>query len=455
MARFSIVFFHFLLIPIISSAQIPDPTKQSNAAVEVPQNVDVRPVADDAAIQARLERILEATGWFERPEVQVDEGVVFLNGVADTEEHREWAGQLVGNTQDVVAVVNRIVAAERSVWDISPAWSELRNLSAQAIRQSPLVAIGFLMIAVTWVAARYSVKASRWFLRSRIQSPLLRDIGSRAVAVPVLLLGLYLVLRVSGLTRLALTVIGGTGLLGLVIGFAFRDIAENFLASILIGIQRPFATNDLIEVAGHQGYVQNVNTRSTLLMSIDGNYVQIPNATIYKQTIINFTANPNARYEFTVGIGYADSIPEAQTIALSVLREHPAVVDDPEPLVLVDALGPATVSLRIYFWVNIVKNSPLKVRSAVIRQTKAAFEAAGISMPDEAREVIFPRGVPIQIVSDQKGAANPPAPKPGIRRDIAVQAHTAEGDLTTDAQEIKEQVRRSRTPEGESNLLQS
>src|SRR5690606_37970753 len=135
-------------------------------------------------------------------------------------------------------------------------------------------------------------------------------------------LGLYLVLKVSGLTRLAVTVLGGTGLMGLVLGFAFRDIAENFLASILISMQNPFASGDLIEVAGHTGFVQSVNTRSTLLITLEGNHVQIPNATIYKETITNFTAIPNARFDFLVGIGYDDSLTLAQSVALQVLLDH-------------------------------------------------------------------------------------------------------------------------------------
>src|SRR5690606_33959061 len=130
-------------------------------------------------------------------------------------------------------------------------------------------------------------------------------------------------------------------------------------------------------------------------MTREGNHVQIPNATIYKETITNFTANPSERFDFAVGIGYEDSITHAQAVALTVLREHAAVLDEPEPMVLAEALGPSTVSLRVYFWVDIETHSGLKVRSSVIRLTKRAFDEAGISMPDEAREVVFPQGVPI------------------------------------------------------------
>ncbi|HCS51920.1 MAG TPA: mechanosensitive ion channel protein MscS, partial [Planctomycetaceae bacterium] len=210
------------------------------------------------------------------------EGVVFLRGRTPNEAHKEWAGKLAGNTQDVVAVVNRIQVIERSMWDLSPAWLELQSLGKETVQNSPLIAVGLFLLFLTWMATKWSTQLAAYFLQRRVKSNLLRDVASRAVAVPVFVLGLYLVLKVSGLTRLAVTVLGGTGLLGLILGFAFRDIAENFLSSILISIQRPFAGGDLIQVAGFKGFVQSVNTRSTLLMTIEGNHVQIPNATIYK-----------------------------------------------------------------------------------------------------------------------------------------------------------------------------
>jgi small-conductance mechanosensitive channel len=252
------------------------------------------------------------------------------------------------------------------MWDLSPAWNELRQLGEDAVRLSPLILVGLVLLVVTWFASIGSMRLAATALRRRVRSALLRDVATRAVAALVFTLGLYVVLKVSGLTRLAVSLLGGAGLFGLVIGFAFRDIAENFLASMLIGLQHPFASGDLIEVAGHKGFVQSVNTRSTLLMTLEGNHVQIPNATIYKGTITNFTANPFARFDFVVGIGYDDSIAGAQQVAMRVLQEHPAILHDPEPLVLVDTLGASTVNLRVYFWMDVLKHSPLKVKSAII-----------------------------------------------------------------------------------------
>ena len=110
--------------------------------------------------------------------------------------------------------------------------------------------------------------------------------------------------------------------------------------------------------------------------------MQVPNSTVFKSTLRNFTSNPNRRDDFIVGIGYDDSITFAQEVALKVLAEHPAVLHDPEPLVLVENLGSSTVNLRIYFWLDGGQHSWAKVKSSVIRLTKRAFQDAGISLPD-------------------------------------------------------------------------
>ncbi len=449
------VFFLPFVFATACSGQPPleaeDPTEES--APEVPSEVDVKPLTEDTDIASRLTEILQATEWFIAPQVEVDEGVVFLRGRVDNEQHREWAARLAGKTKDVVAVVNRLVLVEKPLWDMTPAWNEVKELTAATVRNIPLILVGSALLAATWLATKWSMFAARTLFGKRLKSPLLRDVASRAVAIPVFLLGLYLILKISGLTRLAMTVLGGTGLLGLVVGFAFRDIAENFLASILISMQHPFAKGDMIKVAGHEGFVQSVNTRSTLLMTLDGNHVQIPNSTIYKETITNFSANPNARFDFTVGIGYDDSISKAQQIALTVLHEHPAVVDDPEPLVLVEGLGASTINMRIYFWVDMEKYSSMKVRSAVIRQVKSAFEQAGISMPDEAREVVFPAGVPVQMLEAGISNQDSVQQKMTTNDEEDSVSNSAEGYLSSEAADIKQQAKMSRSPEAGHDLL--
>ena len=418
----------------------------------ISETIAVASAPGDAEIRDRLQSIMDATNWFEGVDVRVESGVVYLSGIAGEEQHKAWATELVRNTSGTVAVINNLRIARASPWDLAPTLEKIREMAAGAFRALPLILIGVLLLIANWFIASAVLKAGKRVLERRLPSQLLRDVIARAIATLVFVLGLYVVLRISELTGLAVTIIGGTGLLGLAIGFAFRDIAENFLASILISVQRPFAMGDLIEVDGHTGYVQRVNTRATLIMTRDGNHVQIPNAIVYKQTIMNFTANPSSRETFVVGIGYDDSIAEAQTTALEVMRAHPAILDDPEPLVLVEALAASTVNLRLYFWIDVATYSQQKVRSAIIRLTKSALENAGISMPDEAREVVFPHGVPV-TVSDAEAAAHAPEAAGQAAQDDTDTAHEAEGDLQSEESEVERQARQARLPEGGANLL--
>ena len=423
-----------------------------------PAKVDVKPVARDEEIRKRLQSVLDATDWFTQPKVRVQEGVVFLSGSVASDELKKWAGDLARNTQDVVAVANRMEVAEASLWDWDPAWQGLIGLWRGFLHSLPLLSLGLLILGLSVGAGLLAARKARSLLRHRIQARLLRNAIAGGLGVMVFLAGTYVVLRVSGLTQLALTVVGGTGLVGLALGFAFRDITENFLASIFLSMQRPFETGDLIEVSGVTGYVQQLNVRTTILMALDGNLVQVPNASVYKSNLRNFTTNSNRRDQFDVGIGYDDKISEAQEIALQVLTDHPAVLSDPEPSVLADSLGKATVNLRVYFWINGREHSLPRVRSSVIRLVKRAFQNHGISMPDEAREVVFPQGIPITVLNGNPlGTPAPQAPKPppseGPVDESGVVSTKAEAGLESEAGVLDEQARLAQPLREGENLL--
>ncbi len=445
--------------PTGANAGPPKPGASEKARpAPAPAKVDVNPIARDEEISKRLRSVLDATGWFTDPRVEVREGVVFLNGMAQTEDLKNWAGDLARNTQDVVAVANRMEVLEPAVWDFSPAWGGLLMLWRDFIHSLPFVLFGLLILILSAGAGMLATRGARTLLRSKVRAKLLRSVMARGIGVLVFLCGVYIILRVFGLTQLALTVVGGTGLIGLALGIAFREITENFLASIFLSVQRPFETGDLIEVTGVTGYVQQLNVRSTILMTLDGNLVQFPNASVYKSNLRNFTTNANRREDFVVGIGYDDSINEAQEIALEVLANHPAILRDPEPSVLAESLEKSTVNLRVYFWLNGREHSWLKVRSSVIRLVKRAFQENGISMPDEAREVIFPQGIPVTMLdvkqeATQEVRATSRSQVRPANKEVHIASTKAEGRLESEASVIKEQARQLQPLNQEENLL--
>jgi small-conductance mechanosensitive channel len=453
-----IIFFAFISWVPALAQPVPEPSATpaaDDAPSEAPDKVEIDPTALDYEIRERLEKILLATGWFIDPKVEVQDGVVFLTGYAKNADHRKWAGDLARNTQDVVAVVNQMQVVEPSIWDFSPAFLELREIWRGFIRSLPLVGFSLLALFVTFVVSRLIANATRQTLRKRLPNALIANVASYTVRISTFLVGVFIIFQIAGLTSIATTVIGGTGLLGIVLGIAFRDITENFLASIFLSAQNPFRSGDLVEIDGILGFVEALTTRVTILLTQDGNHVQIPNATVYKSNIYNFTTNPNRRADFIIGIGYDDSISKAQEVALKVLQGHPAVLGEPEPLTLVDTLGSSTVNLRIYFWIDGKEHSFIKVKSAIIRLTKHAFEDAGISMPDEAREVIFPKGIPVQVLSSslRESEHDTETSKAARSEEPATLSTQAEDNLSSEAKALKEQTRGSWKPGDGENLL--
>ena len=440
------------LTPLPAAAQ-PTPTADDVTAevtasaagddtdVTVADAIEIDPVNSDESIAERLTEILHATEWFIDPTVRVDRGVAFLSGQADTVKHAEWAEATAIATTDVVAVVNNIDTAAKPLWNIDPALASLRQIGRETTSLLPLIAVAIVIIILFYYLARLAAWLTRRVVTTRIDSVLLQQVAGNVVGVLLFIVGVYIALRVSGLTRLAVTLLGGTGLVGLALGFAFRDIAENYLASILISLNHPFRVDDLIEVDGSKGFVRKVTTRGTILNTLEGNQIQLPNSTVYKGKITNYTATPLRRMDFGVGIGFEDSIQTAQRLVMEVLTDHRAVATEPPPMVLVQSLGSATVNLRCYFWFDQTVNSPLKVSSSVIRMVKQVLTTAGITMPDEARELIFPQGVPVQMMetipanqspSTANSSPEPPTEKPGVEPEIAI----GEGNLTNERQEV-------------------
>lgn len=452
---FSVFFlFIFLSVPVLAQNNSQTESTDNTAENPVPEQVDVQPVAEDSAIQQRLSGILSSTGWFTNTEVEVKDGVVFLRGSTETDDYKKWAGDLARNTQDVAAVVNQMEVTEPDIWNYEPAFTGMQELWRNVMRSVPFLVFSLFVLIIFWGISTLVAKATRSSLRKRNVNTLLQDIASRSIAVIVFLLGLYVVFHVADLTQIALTVLGGTGLLGIVLGIAFRDITENFLASIFLSVQNPFHAGDLVEINGHTGFIQRLTIRATLLMTLEGNHMQIPNSTVYKSSILNFTSNPNQRLDFIIGIGYDDSITVAQETGANILADHPAVLKEPEPWVLVDELATSTINLKFYFWVDGSIHNLFKVKSSVLRQVKAAFQNEGISMPDEAREMVFPDGVPVQVLEKESTGQRRKSTDAGSA-DESKFATTAEGKLENTDEEIRKQARTSRSPEEGEDLLKS
>jgi small-conductance mechanosensitive channel len=350
------------------------------------------------------------------------------------------------------------IAHSKITWaqeDIDPI-KEARHYWQNFTDSLPMLAIAIgVFLAVLLVARPLSELLVRP-IKVLSASQLIQVVSRRLFHILIVLFGLYLFLRFAGLSDFAVAILSGTGVVGLIIGFAFRDIAENFISSLLLSVQKPFKIDDVIEVEGRLGVVKQVTARATTLVDFDGNHIQIPNSTVYKNVIRNLTANPKTRGNFVIGIGYDSSIVKAQRSAMKVLEKTEAVLSDPEPQVLVDVLASSTVNLKVYFWINTHRHSLLKVSSFLMRTIMREFEKQGISMPDDAREIIFPQGITLNHDNGKSDGVKQHEVLPADTKNKAysdLEEKEEQEDLSSDAEDIRQQAKAARDPESGSNIL--
>ncbi|MDX1380179.1 MAG: mechanosensitive ion channel family protein, partial [Xanthomonadales bacterium] len=370
--------------------------------------------------------------------VQVEDGVVLLDGGVDDQESRERAEALAGRVAGAVVVVNDI-SRDRTVR--TRLQSAGRGFLAQMqdlLAAAPLLLVALAVVALAMLLARAAGRAEHLYQRLS-RNWFVRDLLRQVAQLAIVLVGIIVALQLLDATALLGSVVGALGILGLAIGFATRDTVENYIASILLSLRQPFRHEDFIRIDDIEGKVLRLTPRATVLLSLEGNHVRIPNAKVFKATIINFTRNPLRRFEFSVGVDTGIDLTRPRDLAVATLEGMPGVLEAPSPICLVEALGDSSVILVVRGWMDQRENDFLKIRSEAQRLVKEAFDEAGIVMP-----------VPIYNVNLQRVRAERPA---GLQagRD-ALPAAEDIGDTARD-RSVENQIRAEKAATEEADLL--
>ncbi len=349
--------------------------------------------SNDAAIATRLTDIYQNLPGMEDVKVDVDAGIVRLGGSTLTTQRRDDAADIARRIEGVIAVENEIEEIRAVDKRLELAYSKLRAMLQSAIELIPLIAIALFIIVIFWLAGRWiSTRQQPW--RRIAPNPFIQQLIRQLVSAGFLFAGILLALDLLGATAFLGTLLGAAGLLGLAVGFAVKDTIENYIASVLLSLRQPFAPNDHVVIDREEGYVVRLTSRATTLLSTSGNHIRIPNAQVFKAVITNFSSHPERRFEFVAGIDTEADIKTAQVLAMRMLKKIDAVLDDPEPLVLVKELGDSNIVLWIAGWMDQRNHEFAKVRSEAIRLIKTTFDQADIAMPE-----------PIYNIRLQSGAA--------------------------------------------------
>ena len=210
---------------------------------------------------------------------------------------------------------------------------------------------------------------------------------------------------------------GALGVGGVAIAFAAQDILQNFIAGVLLQVRHPFRLGDQIGSGEHEGVVEDVNLRTTVLHTYDGLVVYLPNAEVLKNPIINYTRTPVSRTSLTVGLAYDTDLERARQVLLDGCRAADGVKDAPPPEVWVEEFGESSINVAVRYWHAADIASRWRVRSAVAVSIKAGLDRAEITIPFPQRVLRFPGGQRIEMSSSdstsslelRRSPASPPA----------------------------------------------
>ena len=264
----------------------------------------------------------------------------------------------------------------------------------------PQIVIALIVIIVFFIIAGLAGRTLKRNLLKRMEDQLLPVFLGRILRWTIILIGLFIAVNVLGYGGVASGLLAGLGASALIVGFAFKDIGENFLAGVILAFNRPFDIGDVIVSQDYTGTVKEVDMRVTTIKTFDGNDVFIPNSMIIKNPVLNYTMEPTRRHEFIVGVEYASDLGKAVQAVRSVLQDNKEVLDDPAPDVILNDFGSSSINIMVRFWVNngYLTRSQFDVKSDVIKEVKEKFDAEGIDIPFDILQLqIHDKNQPIPL----------------------------------------------------------
>ncbi|WP_373058269.1 mechanosensitive ion channel family protein [Zunongwangia sp. H14] len=277
------------------------------------------------------------------------------------------------------------------------------------IEQLPGIGLGILIIILGVLVGGWIGKFATKRISSRTHDPLMSRFLGKTIRFVFVVTAIMLALRAAGLGGIATGVLTAAGASALVLGFAFKDIGENFISGIILAFNRPFDVEDTVEIGENFGKVKALEFRYTKLKTFDGKDVYIPNSDVLTKPVTNFTEDGFFRWSFIIGIAYEDNIDGAKQTVMEALRKEPMVIEDAEHenFVIEDELATSTVNLKVFFWVDTkdFRRMALITKGNVVRTVKEALEEHGYYMPADIQEIKLYGGeteFPVRLAEKQK-----------------------------------------------------
>ena len=268
--------------------------------------------------------------------------------------------------------------------------SKLKNWIDVAIAMLPNLVVAFLIVIIFYVAAK-SVRKLVDKLLGKVTDNLtiIHLIGS-VISISVAGIGLFIALSILQLDDTVKTLLAGAGIIGLALGFAFQDIASNFISGVILSIRHPFGVNDIIKTNDFYGKVEKLNLRNTLLKTPQGQTVFIPNKAVFESPMINYTKTGERRIDLSVGISYGDDLEKVKEVTVKAIESMNGLAPRKKVNFYYEEFGDSSINFIVQFWIKFKDNADyLEPKSEAIMRIKKAFNENDIMIPFPIRTLDF------------------------------------------------------------------
>lgn len=251
------------------------------------------------------------------------------------------------------------------------------------IDRLPTILFAVIVFIIGLLILKLINKYARKIIVTKANDPLIADFILSIISLVLTIILFVVCLGILGFDDVTNKILAGAGLTTFIIGFALKDIGENFLAGILMAFQRPFRIGDLIQIDNIKGRVIEMNLRSTTLKTPDGIDAYIPNGSILKNNLENFTIDQLMRNEFIIGVSHDERIEEAIQLIESTLLENEFVLKNPTHSVIVEKIENDIVFIGVFYWYRTdeIKAPGGKLKSDLQLNIYKKLKSGGFNLP--------------------------------------------------------------------------
>ena len=268
---------------------------------------------------------------------------------------------------------------------------KLRSWVDGAVLMLPNLAAAVLTLVGFWLVARILSGLTARVLRRATPYEEINRLLTNLVWTTVMATGLFVSLGILQLDKTVTSLVTGAGILTLIAGLAFQDLATNFIAGILLQLRHPFRTGHLVKTSDFYGTVEHINLRATVLRTLTGQLVFVPNKDVFQSPLQNFSASGHRRVDVSVGVSYGDDLEKAQRVAMQAVEDVPGRDRDRPVELFYEGFGDSSIDFTLRFWIPFENREPdyLAARSEAVKRIKRAFDAEGVTIPFPIRTLDF------------------------------------------------------------------